>query len=532
MTVALTRPRVPLTTALLSLALAAAVLFLAPHGMDFAAHLYQRRLFLDHGFRLWNNHWYAGRYSFVGYSLLYYPMSAVVGITALAIASIVAAVAAFALLLERQWGASARPAAYAFAVVWPITAVTGAFPFLLGSAFALAALVAVQRRRNVLFAVLALLSLFSSPLAFGFLALVSISAAVGARERRVVAPALALGIALAVEIVLARLFPAGGSFPFPWPTLLGALTFAAIGAALTWNQSRLLFALFAVYGVTCLVSYVVPSELGANVVRIRFVALPLAFLVLALRRFRPRFAAVGALALASAWTLIPLGSAIVQAADDPASAPVYWRPAITFLQRHLTPSYRVEAVATADHWEALYLPRAGIPIARGWFRQDDLPQNELLYKPLQPGRYVEWLRSLGVRYVLLTDAPLDYSARREATLLRSGRAGLPIVHRFANGVVYGVPSPHEMIEGPGAARVRSLADTTVLLQVAARGTYRLAFRYSSYWTPSRGCLSRRQDGMTNLSVPRAGTVTLSFAPSVGGAIGMLDGRARSCADTD
>lgn len=532
MNMTLPQPKVPLATALLSLALAAAVVFLAPHGMDFAAHLYQRRLFLDHGFRLWNNHWYAGRYSFVGYSLLYYPLSAVVGIAVLAIASIVAAVAAFALMVERQWGPSARPAAYAFAVVWPITAVTGAFPFLLGSAFVLGALVALQRRRNVVFAVLALLSLFSSPLAFAFLALVCISAAVSGRERRFVAPALALGTAVVVEIVLSRLFPAGGSFPFPWPTLLGALAFAGIGAALTWRQSRLLFALFVVYAVTCVLSYVVPSELGANVVRIRFVALPLAFLVLALRRFRPRFAAVGALALASAWTLTPLGTAIVQAADDPASAPAYWTPATTFLQAHLTPSYRVEAVSTADHWEALYLPRAGIPIARGWFRQDDLPQNELLYKPLQPVRYVDWLRSLGVRYVLLMDAPLDYSARREARLLRSGVAGLPVVKRFRNGVVYRVPSPQKVIAGPGAARIRALDDTSVRLQVAAGGTYRLAFRYSAYWTPSRGCLSRRQDGMTNLSVPRAGTVTLSFAPSVGRAIGMLDGRARSCADND
>lgn len=532
MNIALSRPRVPMATAVLSFVVAAAVVFLAPHGMDFAAHLYQRRLFLDHGFRLWNNHWYAGRYSFVGYSLLYYPLSAIVGIAGLAIASVVAAVAAFAVLLERQWGTSSRPAVFAFAVVWPITAVTGAFPFLLGSAFALGALVAVQQRRNVLFAVLALLSLFSSPLAFAFLALVSIAAAVGARERRLVPPAVALGIAVVVELVLVRLFPAGGSFPFPWPTLLGALAFAAIGAALTWKQSRLLFALFAVYGATCLISYAVPSELGANVVRLRYAALPLAFLVLALRRFRPRFAAVGALALASAWTLIPLGTAIVQAADDPASARAYWRPAITFLRGHLTPSYRVEAVATADHWEALYLPRAGIPIARGWFRQDDLPQNELLYKPLQPGRYVDWLRSLGVRYVLLMDAPLDYSAQREAALLRSGRARLSVVQRFAHGVVYAVPSPRRVVVGPGAARVRSLADTTVRLEVAAAGTYRLAFRYSQYWTPSRGCLSRREDGMTDLFVPRAGNVKLSFSPSVGGAIGMLDGRARSCADND
>ena len=517
--------------ALLSLGLAAAVVFLAPRGMDFAAHLYQRTLFLQHGFRLWNNHWYAGRYSFVGYSLLYYPLAAVFGIAALAIASIVGAVAAFALVVERQWGASARPAAFAFAVVWPITAVTGALPFLLGSTFALAALVALQRKRNIAFAVLALLSLFSSPLAFAFLALVSVAAAVGGRERRFAAPALALGLAFAVEVVLTRLFPAGGNFPFPWTTLLGALAFAVIGAGLSWKESRLLRALFLVYGVACLVAFAIPSELGANVVRLRFVALPLTVLVLALRRFRPRIAAVAALLLASAWSLTPLGTAIVQAADDPSASSAYWRPAVTFLQQHLTASYRVEAVATADHWEALYLPRAGIPIARGWFRQDDLPQNELLYKPLQPKAYLDWLRSLGVRYVLLTDAPLDYSAKREARLLKSGRAGLPVVRRFAHAVVYAVPSPRELVSGPAPAHIRRFGDTNVRLNVAAPGTYRLAFRYSSYWTPSSGCLARRADGMTDLTVAHAGSVTLTFATSVNGALGMLDGRRRSCAET-
>jgi len=41
----------------------------------------------------------------------------------------------------------------------------------------------------------------------------------------------------------------------------------------------------------------------------------------------------------------------------------------------------VEAVDTAEHWPAAYLPDAGIPIVRGWYRQSDFPQNELLYDP-------------------------------------------------------------------------------------------------------------------------------------------------------
>ncbi|HEY8843066.1 MAG TPA: hypothetical protein VIM23_04105, partial [Gaiellaceae bacterium] len=61
-------------------ALAAVLVWFGPPGADLAAHAYQRTLFLDHGFTLWNNFWYAGRYSFVTYSVLYYPLAALLGI--------------------------------------------------------------------------------------------------------------------------------------------------------------------------------------------------------------------------------------------------------------------------------------------------------------------------------------------------------------------------------------------------------------------------------------------------------------------
>ena len=74
-----------------------------------------------------------------------------------------------------------------------------------------------------------------------------------------------------------------------------------------------------------------------------------------------------------------------------------------------------------EHWPAAYFPEAGIPIVRGWYRQNDFPANELLYdEQVGPRAYQEWLRSLGVRYVVLAAAPADYSARAEAALLRSG----------------------------------------------------------------------------------------------------------------
>jgi hypothetical protein len=51
---------------------ASLLVWLGLRGGDLAAHEYQRHLFLLHGFTLWDNFWYAGRYAFVNYSVLYY----------------------------------------------------------------------------------------------------------------------------------------------------------------------------------------------------------------------------------------------------------------------------------------------------------------------------------------------------------------------------------------------------------------------------------------------------------------------------
>src|ERR671936_1631927 len=210
------RPAPLVQEALLSAAaaasLAAIVLWFGPPGTDFAAHAYQRTLFLQHGFVFWNNFWYAGRYSFVTYSLLYYPLAALIGIKLLAVLGVAAAVIAFAAVVRHEWGAQSRWAERAFAVVWAFLVLSGAYPFMLGSAFALMALSALQHRRRVLFAVAAVTSLALSPLAF--LLLVVVLAGVALARRRdgaaLVAPALVICALSAVWVAVERMFPVHG----------------------------------------------------------------------------------------------------------------------------------------------------------------------------------------------------------------------------------------------------------------------------------------------------------------------------------
>ena len=132
-------------------------------GTDFAAHAYQRTLFLRHGFTLWDNFWYAGRYSFVDYSLLYYPLATVLGIRALAVATVSVATLAFAAIATREWGSRSRWSTRSFAVVWAGFLISAAFPFALGFALALLALWALQAGHGWRFALLTLLTLAASP---------------------------------------------------------------------------------------------------------------------------------------------------------------------------------------------------------------------------------------------------------------------------------------------------------------------------------------------------------------------------------
>jgi hypothetical protein len=268
---------------------------------------------------------------------------------------------------------------------------------------------------------------------------------------------------------------------------------------------------------------------GENIARLRYAAIPLSVLVLSLRNWRPLLPALIVLGLAISWNVTPLVASFVHAEDDAAARESYWQPAVSYLHSHLTPSYRVEAVDTAGHWPALYLARAGIPLARGWFRQDDFPQNEVLYDDLGAKAYVAWLRGLGVKYVVLTDTRPDYSARGETALLRSGRTPLRPVFAGRHLVVYEVPRATSILTGPPGARVVSLTESRIVVAARRAGDYRLAVRWSRYWQPSAGCATRSRDGMIRLAIPRPGRISLKFAPSPRSAFAALTGRAaRSC----
>jgi hypothetical protein len=438
-------------------------------------------------------------------------------------------------IAAREWGRASRWSSPAFAVVWAGVILSGAYPFALGVAFALLALWALQSRAPPHFAVLTVLCFAASPLAFALLAL--LLAAIGfARlptRAELVLPVVTVGAVASVWLVLGRLFPASGRFPFSVEELAAVCLFCIIGILFTWRsqEARVLRWLYVLYLPVCVTTFLVPSGLGENVARLRFAAVPLAILTLSLRRWRPLPLAAVAFLLALSWNLSPLAASYAKGASDPASEEAYWAAAIGFLDQHLDPSYRVEAVDTTGHWAAAYLPAAGIPITRGWFRQEDFPRNEVLYRDELGARtYIRWLRQMAVRYVLLPDAPLDYSAAAEAELLRSGRSGLRPVFRSEHTTVYAVPAPRKLVVGPARTDVLAFDHSHLTFTVAAAGRYRIATSWSPYWKVSRGCLERDRAGMTVLDAPGPGAVTMRFTLRAGRALATLAGRStRTCA---
>jgi hypothetical protein len=515
--------------------LAALLFWLGPPGNDLAAHVYQRTVFLHDGFQLWNNFWYGGRYSFVTYSVLYYPLAALFGIKALAIISIATAALAFAVVVCRQWGPLGRWSSRTFAVVWAGLVISAAFPFALGFALGMLSIWALQAGRRWWFGVLAVLTAAASPLAFLLLAILLAGVGLGMRERgrRLLAPTLiVVGIGLC-QFMLTRAFADGGRYPFSTFELASIMTFCLLGGLLTWHvdHARTIRWFFVAYAAVSLVAFTVSSPIGENIARVRFVALPIAVLILSLRAWRPFPVAVLALMLAAMWNLSPHAWSYSRSASEHAASQAeYWQPAVNYLSRHLTPSYRVESVDTAGHWAAAYLPRAGIPLTRGWFRQDDFPQNEVLYDQLDGPTYLRWLRSLGVRYVVLTDAPTDYSSKQEALLIRSGLSGLKPVFRGEHMTIYSVPKPRRMVTGTGTAEVVELAQTHMTVNLGSPGNYRIAVRYSPYWTvgDSTACVTKADDGMIRLESPSQGRVTLQFKVKARRALNAMVGNRPDC----
>jgi hypothetical protein len=493
---------------LVAAVLGAIYVIVSPQSIDLAAHLFRARLFEQQGFSIWNDYWYGG-HDTPGYSVLFPAASAVLSPQLAAALASTATAALFEPLAARHYGARAWLGALLFGAATAIDLYTGRLALAFGALPALGAIVLLDRRRTALACCLAALSALCSPVAALFAALAAAGCSLAAliSQRRLSAGlpgALVAVAALGPVAALAIAFPEGGMEPFNLGTFLPLLAIAVAALLLLPTDAIRLRAGIAVYAIAGLALYLVPSPVGSNVARLgTLMAAPVA----ALHWWRRRTAllAVVALPLLYVGWQAPV-SDVAATTGDPSLSAAYYQPLLRFL-RAQPGVFRIEIPLTGSHWEANYV--AGVvPIARGWERQLDIRDNPLFYRGrLTAAAYAAWLHRDAVRFVALPDAELDYSARREAALIRGG---LPYLHPVAllrHWHIYAVD--HATPIATGTATLTAMGGDSLTLRAHAAGATIIRVRFSPYWAVvgGPGCVSPDR-GFTRLTVARPGNLRL------------------------
>jgi hypothetical protein len=493
-----------------------------PRTPDLAGQVYRANLFSQAGFMVWDGHWYAG-HDLPGYSLLFPPLAALLGVRTVGALAVLASVVLFGWAARAAFGPAARWGAVWFAVAALGDVWSGRIAFALGLSFGLGAVLALMRGRTLVVVGLAVGCAASSPVAGVLLGLAGFTHSLTVRSPRSV---LVLGVPPAVVVLaLAALFPEGGWEPYP---LLSFLATMAVVTGFLWvvpPGRRLLRVGAVVYLVACVVSLAVHSPLGSNIERYGvLLAGPLLVCAVGTGVRRSGVAAVlCGIALWTVWGPVRETRAI---AGNASTSPSYYVPVERFIAGHRGALVRVEVPFTRGHWEAAWLA-ARVSLARGWEKQlDERYDGALLSKGLTAQSYRRWLDEQAVSYVALPDTPLDPSSAREGRLIREGLPYLREVFESRHWRIYEVLDPTPLAQGPGT--LSGMGHDWFALRVRAPGSFVVRVRYTRYWTVTQGaaCVSRTPAGWTAVTARGAGTVTVAARFSLGRALGLDGGSCR------
>jgi hypothetical protein len=495
---------------LVAAALGVVYLVVAPDSADHAAQIFRSGLFAEQGFSAWDNSWFGGHH-LPGYGLLLPALGSVIGPRTVGVIATIAAALLFSAIAYRQFGDRARLGVIWFATATAISLFTGRLTFALGVAVALGAILAAQRGHRITAIALAAVTPLASPVAALFLACGVVAYAIAERKRRVLELAV---VTVGMAVLVSAAFPEGGTEPFDLSSFEPAiLVTLAVFVALP-PEERLLRYGVAAYGAALAAAFLIQSPMGGNATRMGSLLLG-PVLAFGLWR-RQRFALFLLVPVLVYWQWSPVIRDLESVRAQPSVDAGYYAPLGDFLRG--TPhhgAYRVEVLPAAHHWESAYVPR-GIYIARGWERQLDRKLNPLFYDEtrLTGLEYRSWLDDLGVGYVAVPDAPLDYAARAEKRLIRRGPPRyLERVFRSENWTVYKVRDPAPLAIG---GRMVKLTPEGFVVDADAPGTVLVRVHWTPYWSIERGsgCVEEAPVGYTMLDVTTPGRfrVGVDFAP--------------------
>ncbi len=526
----------------LSSLLALAMLIWSPPVGDLAAQVFRTELFQRAGLAIWNGSWYGGHYTLT-YSLLFPPLSALLGPQMVGMLAVVASSYLFDRLVRDRWGVEARWATLWFAVGVVTLLADGQLTFALGVAFGLAALRCLQLGRRWPALLAAALCPLASPVAGAFLAGVVLA---GAAEpgRRLSRLALgAGGLALVLTMAPNLAFPEGGQFPFVFSSYIAIPAWCLGAMVLTQGvrtEERQLRRVLVGYALAATLIWLVPNALGGNAVRLgALFGGPVLAAVLLSRRPRPAvptwiFGPLLALAIAGSlyWQLTASVAQIARSVGDPSTSSAYFHPAAKWLRAHGAAGARIEVPPTANHWESAYLAPK-FELARGWLRQLDTTRDDLFYDdgPLTAAAYGAWLRTNAISYVALPDAPLDYSSEEERRLILSDPSYLSLRFRDRHWRIYEVRDPKPLVAPLGGAAANTLwfGRQGFALDVKHPGEFLVRVNFTPYWSISHGsgCILRRGD-WTVARAARPGVFRVTTDFSVGRAWNAVTGARKTC----
>jgi len=497
---------------LVAAAFGAAYLIMEPSSADHAAQVFRSGLFESEGLSSWNNLWFGGHHT-PGYSVLFPLLGSLLEPRLVGALAIVLAALLLAAIAYRSWGDRARLGVIWFAGGASISLFTGRLSFALGIAIALAAVLAAQRGWRPVAVGFAVLCPLASPVAALFLACGAVAHALAERTRGGLE--LAAG-AFGSALILALTFPEGGTEPFVYSSFQPALLIALAVFLAIPKQERLLRYGVAAYAAALAGAFLIDSPMGGNATRMGslFLGPALAF---GLWR-RGRFALVLLAPLLLYWQWSPVVRDLESVHAQPSVNDGYYAPVRDFLRGVARGGqHRVEVLPAAHHWESAYVPR-GIYIARGWERQLDRKLNALFYEeengPLTPYAYRNWLNELGVGFVAVPDAPLDYAAEAEQRLISQGLPYLKTAFRSADWTVYRVVNPRPLAIGSG--ELVKLKPGGFVVDAHGPGDIFIRVRWTPYWSieDGSGCLRESLRGFTRLEAHDAGRIKVraNFAP--------------------
>jgi hypothetical protein len=495
----------------LGVALIVLWLLVDPRTPDLAAQVYRVGLFRELGFAVWDSRWYGGHH-LPGYSLLFPPLGALLGVRLLGALSALVSIVLFERLARAVYGPAARWGIAWFAVAAVGDIWIGRLSFALGVSFALAAVLALLRGRTLAAVLLAALCAAASPVAGLLLALAGLSGALATRSPRIL---LALAAPVAVVVVpLVLLFPEGGFEPFPLGSFAAA-TLVVVGFlwALPRDQQMLRVGAL-VYLLACLLCLLVRSPMGSNVERYAVLLAGPLLLCAHLgvrdrdgrgdRRVTPVLAVV--LSVTAVWVAWGPVRETAAVAGNESTHAAYYVPVERFLATRAGGPVRIEVPLTRSHWEAALLAPT-VSLARGWEKQlEERLDRVLLRHGLTAAAYRRWLREQAVAYVALPDTPLDPSSAQEGRLIANGLPYLREVFRSSHWRIYEVLGAERLATGPG--QLTSMGHDSFTLSARAAGAFVVRVRFTRYWTITRGsaCLAPAPGGWTSVTAHAPGPV--------------------------